>query len=185
MTDAAERWDQKWSLVDGPPGPAHPLVRGLIEVLSPGARVLDVAAGRGRQTRALVGAGHRVTAVDVSAVGLARLEDHVDGSVSTVVADLTLPLPPEVDGPYDAIVCVDYFDPALWPRLRARLAPGGQLVVSVATVQNLARHARPSRRFLVDPGAAPRLLGALVSEQASAEWRDNGRHELWVWGRSG
>jgi len=159
------------------------MVQALVAVLPAGARVLDVAAGRGRQTQALVGAGHHVTAVDVSAVGLSRLAEHVQGTVSVVVADLTQPLPPSLAGPYDAIVCVDYCDPALWSRLRERLSAGGQLLVSVATVRNLERNARPSRRFLVDPAAAPLIIGDLRCEQATAAWRESGRHELWARGR--
>ena len=184
MTGAAERWDQKWTAARGPLGSPHPMVRALVEVLPPGAWVLDVAAGRGRQTRALVAAGLRVTAVDVSAVGLAQLRDNVRGPVATVRADLSRSLPVALAGPYDAIVCVDYCEPELWPRLRARLAPGGLLVMSLATMRNLEQNAQPSRRFLVDPSWAPLLLGGeLSAEQVSAAWRDNGRHELWVWGQ--
>ena len=60
MSEARARWDARWEADASPqPGGAHPLVRELAQALSPGARVLDVAAGRGRQSLALAQAGHR------------------------------------------------------------------------------------------------------------------------------
>ena len=146
--------------------------------------MLDIAAGRGRQSLCLARAGHRVVAADVSAAGLERLRQdaHLQQlSVDTVCADLSRMLPDSLVGPWDAIVCVDYWAPSLWPSLRTSLAgPHGVLFMSLATTLNLARHARPSRRFLVDPDAGAQVVGALTPELVSADWRASGRHELWV-----
>jgi len=177
LTTDAERWDARWAAASGEPGRAHPMVEALAAELPAGARVLDVAAGRGRQARALAAAGVQVVAVDVSGVGLAR----VGRGVETVVADLKAGLP-EGLGAFDAVVCVDYHAPLLWPDLRRVLAPGGHLVVSMATVTNLERHTKPSRRFLATAEDGDRVLGDLCARTCGAEWRDNGRHELWVWG---
>lgn len=161
-------------------GPPHPLVPRLIAQLPPGAAVLDVAAGRGRQARALASAGMVVTAVDVSAVGLAQIH-RVAPTVRTLQADLTDGLPTALRGPFDAVVCVDYRDPSLWAELRDCLAPGGHLLVSVAATRNLERHPRPSRRFLAPPDDLDILLDGLCSVVASVDWRPNGRCEQWVW----
>lgn len=182
MTSDAERWNERWRVASGPPGTPHPMVEALAGHLPVGSRVLDVAAGRGRQTVPLLAAGHRVTAVDVSAVGLERIAAARPQGLTPVVCDLTAALPGALDGPFDAIVCVDYRDPALWPRLRARLGVGGALLVSIATVANLERNARPSRRFLAQEADAGAILGSLRPLRATSEWRANGRHELWIWG---
>lgn len=183
MTTDAERWNERWRVASGPVGAAHPMVAALAGQLPAGARVLDVAAGRGRQTLPLLAAGYQVTAVDVSAVGLDRIAATRPEGLRPVVCDLTGALPDALDGPFDAIVCVDYRDAALWPRLRARLRVGGALLVSIATVANLERNARPSRRFLAQNTDTSAILGPLQAIRVTSEWRANGRHELWVWGR--
>ena len=152
-------------------------------MLAPGAAVLDVAAGRGRQSLCLARGGHRVTAADVSAIGLQRLVADARAqqlSVETACVDLADALPESLAGPWDAIVCVDFRAPELWPHLRASLAPGGILLVSLATTDNLQRHAHPSRRFLVTMDAGVQVVGALTPELVCADWRESGRHELWV-----
>lgn len=181
MTDA-DRWDDKWRQADGPLPEAHALVTELARRLPAGARVLDLAAGRGRQTQALAEAGHRVVAADVSRVALDKLSEALPG-VETVCADLTEPLPDGVAGPWDAIVCIDYYAPELVAGLSRALADDGVLVVSVATTTNLERHDKPSARFLADPTDPAPFTGSLPQVQWSAKWRDNGRHELWVLAR--
>ena len=180
MTADRDRWDTRWARATGALGPPHPLLSALVAELPSGASVLDVAAGRGRQARALSAAGLAVTAVDVSSVGLRQLAAHAPGPVHTVVHDLTLGLPSGLGG-FAAVVCVDYRRPELWPALRSALAPGGHLLVSLATPTNLERHARPSARFLAGADDADRLAEGLDVRHRSAAWRASGRHELWVW----
>jgi len=184
VSDPRTRWDARWAAACGPPGAPHPGVAELADRLAVGARVLDIAAGRGRQSLGLARAGHRVTACDVSPAGLQRLRQdaHKQGVViTTVVADLAERLPESCAGPWSAVVCVDYCAPALWPQLREVVAPGGVLFVSLATTSNLQRHARPSRRFVVEPHMGLEVLGELSPVVVSADWRRSGRHELWVW----
>ena len=182
MTTDAERWNERWRAASGPVGAPHPMVAALAGQLPAGARVLDVAAGRGRQTLPLLAAGYQVTAVDVSAVGLDCLAAKRPQGLTPVVCDLTGALPGALDGPFDAIVCVDYRDPALWPLLHTRLRAGGVLLVSIATIANLERNASPSRRFLAQDADVSAILGPLQAIRVTSEWRANGRHELWVWG---
>jgi hypothetical protein len=68
-------------LNDSPPpvhGPPHPLALDLIERLSdhPGARVLEIGSGSGRNTRALVAAGLRVCSLPPDERCIAALSTH-------------------------------------------------------------------------------------------------------------
>ena len=49
-------------------------------------------------------------------------------------------------GPWKLISCFAYLQRDLFPALIQALAPDGFLVVEIATVRNLERNARPSRR---------------------------------------
>jgi SAM-dependent methyltransferase len=159
-----ERWDRRYaagSHSDGePPGwldaPDLPL-----EVPRDG-RALDVAAGVGRVALWLARRGLEVTAVDVSPVALGQLRGRAEAaglSVTTRALDLeSEPLP---EGPWDLITCFHYLRRDLFPEMVARLAPGGVLVVEIATERNLERHAKPSRRFLLRNGELPDLLEPL------------------------
>jgi hypothetical protein len=61
--------------------------------------------------------------------------------------------------------------------MAAALAPGGLLVVEIATRRNLERHASPSERFLVDEGELPGLVPTLDLLLHDEDWRPSGRHE--------
>jgi 2-polyprenyl-3-methyl-5-hydroxy-6-metoxy-1,4-benzoquinol methylase len=125
-------------------------------------RALDVAAGAGRVALWLARAGLEVTAVDVSAVGLARARSAASAAglaIATRVLDLERePLPA---GPFDVVTCFHYLQRDLFPALAQRLAPGGILACEIATVRNLERHARPGRRFLLEPGEIRILVAPL------------------------
>ncbi|MFW5920906.1 MAG: class I SAM-dependent methyltransferase [Polyangiales bacterium] len=158
-----ERWDARYRAGGGYGRRAPP--RWLDEVdghLPRQGRALDVASGTGRIAVWLARRGLDVTAVDVSPVGLSLAREvAADEGVrlATEIADLERdPLP---DGPYELIACVDYRQPSLFPEMVARLAPGGVLVAQLATVHNLERHQKPSRRFLAEPGELREAAGDL------------------------
>lgn len=100
-----------------------------------GAEVLCLAEGEGRNAVFLAGRGLRVTAVDGSAVGLAkaeRLAAERGVSVATVVADLGFWDPGEER--WDAVVSIwAHLPPAvravLHPRLTRALRPSGLLLL--------------------------------------------------------
>jgi 2-polyprenyl-3-methyl-5-hydroxy-6-metoxy-1,4-benzoquinol methylase len=135
-----ERWDARHRAVDdaGPAvGPMPPdALRGREHLLPRGGRALDVACGRGAVAVSLAARGFAVDAVDVSevavAAGAALAERHGVGErVRWWRHDLDTGLPAGCTGPYDAVVCQRFRDPALYPVLAGRLAPGGLLVVTV------------------------------------------------------
>jgi 2-polyprenyl-3-methyl-5-hydroxy-6-metoxy-1,4-benzoquinol methylase len=80
----------------------------------------------------LAARGFDVDAVDVSPVALdagRELAAREGVTVRWLLHDLDTGLPGS--GRYDVVVCQRFRDPARYPELAARLAPGGLLVVSV------------------------------------------------------
>lgn len=110
----------------------------------PRGRILCLAEGQGRNAVFLAGRGDQVTAVDGSAVGLARAEELAESrgvSLHTVHADLSDYDP---GTGWDAVVCIfGHFPPALRTRvLRGAvqaLRPGGALLMEVYSTEQLGR----------------------------------------------
>lgn len=125
--------------------------------LDPGAQVLDVACGPGRNLPLLldaVGPGGRVVGVDISPAMLAKARSRaVDAELLEADVSEGLPLG---DGTFDAVVssfglsCVPRISPALDEILRV-LRPDGVLAVADARMVNWR----------------PRPLGALVTAAVS------------------
>ncbi len=188
----AERWDARYGSSESPSDLSPPeLVSTMLADLPPGARVLDVACGWGDAGLWLAQQGAVATLADVSAIALdaAAVRASKFGlDVTTVVTDLTtddVPHSSSPDGTWDVITCTHYLDRDLLPRLAAALAPGGRLVVAIATTTNLERHQRPSARFLLDPDELPTLVQNPAWPQNVAvvhhdeAWRTNGVFEAW------
>ena len=92
-------------------------------------------------------------------------------AIATTCIDLTIDgLPP---GPFDLACCFHYRQPGLAERIRPVLRDGAVVVLELATVRNLERHARPSRRFLAEPGELLRELGSFRVPYYSEGWVDD------------
>lgn len=96
-----------------------------------GQRILDLAAGTGKLTRALLPTGATLVATDPVHAMLLRLRDVTDGIVPTVAA--TAQALPFADGAVDAVVVAQGFhwfdtDAALAEMTRV-LAPGGAIAL--------------------------------------------------------
>jgi SAM-dependent methyltransferase len=181
MDDDRERWNAVWSGRGEAGPPAGFLVEH--EALLPRAgRALDIAGGAGRHAIWLARRGLAVTMVDVSDAGL-EVARRSGLPIELVRLDLDVdPLPP---GPFDLVLCVGFLDRAHRDGYVERIAPGGLLVMAMATRTNLERHARPSERYLLAPGeldAWARGLGleVLVSREG---WNAEGRHQAELIGR--
>ena len=125
-------------------------VRRYAHLIAPGARVLDVAAGRGRHARYLAARGAEVLAVDRDAEALAQIEGLP--RVSTRVADLEGEPWPFGATRFGGIVVVHYLHRALLPQLRGALDDGGVLLYETFALGNEA-HGRPRNPdFLLAPG---------------------------------
>ena len=151
-------------------------------LLAPGAHVLDVACGHGRHVHWLAAAGHRITAIDRDPALLAPLA----GLATTVAADLEAgpwPLPGQA---FDAVIVTNYLWRALFPALKAAVAPGGLLIYETFA-QAHAALGRPRRpEFLLRPGELIAVLrdpgsggaaGPSSPESASEPWHVIGFEE--------
>ena len=119
-------------------------------LIPPGARVLDVAAGRGRHARWLSGRGHPVDAVDRDAGALGTLAG-LPG-ITTHCADIESGEWPFRRGEYGGVVVANYLHRPLFPELLAALAPGGVLIYETFAAGN-ERYGRPSNpAFLLRRG---------------------------------
>ncbi|HWD35819.1 MAG TPA: class I SAM-dependent methyltransferase [Casimicrobiaceae bacterium] len=141
-------------------GPSPWIVR-FAPLVAPGARVLDVAAGRGRHARFFASRGARVLAVDRDAHALASV--HSVAGVETRVADLEGPSWPLDDATFDAIVVVHYLHRPSFERLVAALAPDGVLLYETFAAGN-ERYGRPSSPafLLASDELLARVRGSLI-----------------------
>jgi SAM-dependent methyltransferase len=119
-------------------------------LVSRGARVLDLACGRGRHARYFAARGARVLAVDRDADALAALAA-VPGIEARVV-DLETAAWPFGAERFDAIVAVNYLHRPLLAHLIASLADAGVLLYETFALGNAA-YGKPSKPdFLLAPG---------------------------------
>ena len=98
--------------------------------LLPKGRVLDVAMGRGRNSIYLAKMGFEVEGIDISpeAVSSALERARKSGvSLRAQVADLEGEYTIE-SGAYDVIICFNYLQRSLVPRIRGALRTGGMVV---------------------------------------------------------
>jgi SAM-dependent methyltransferase len=152
----------------GPPDPpvAGPSLWLLAnaDLLAPGARILDVACGRGRHALLLAGAGFRVRAVDRDAAAVAWLREVAAGVGFELEADVLDLEAGSVDlgeACYEAVLVVHYLHRPLFPALARALAPGGALIYETFTVDQAQRGRPRDPRFLLEPGELPRLVAPL------------------------
>ena len=140
-------------------------------LLPPAAQVLDVACGHGRHVHWLTAAGHAVTAIDRDATLLAPLA----GLATTLAADLEADPWPLPGRTFDVVVVTNYLWRALFPALKAAVAPGGLLIYETFA-QAHAALGRPRRpEFLLRPGELLDVLrdgqtSSATGESASGKW---------------
>lgn len=156
-----KRWDARYRA--GEYGEGDPAWVGeFSDDLPKAGRALDIAAGAGRVSVWLARREFEVTAIDISPVGLALArEAAADEGVSVRTQVTDLEREPFPEGPFDLVACFHYRQRALFPVIVAQLKPGGVVVAELATVRNLERQERPSRRWLAEPNELLRDAGAL------------------------
>ena len=150
-------------------------------------RILDLGAGTGLLTEALLAAGHDVVAADVSADMLAELTARLPGVPTLLAGAESLPLP---DGDLDGIVAAQaahWFEPGAASREFLRvLAPGG----AVGFVWNIREATAPwavelagllSEGTRDQTGDRPEGNQAIVDAFAAQLGADvEARHARWV-----
>ena len=106
------------------------------------ARILDLAAGKGRHARYFKDLGHQVTALDRDVAGL---QDLAAAGVEILAADLEDGSPwPLGAREFDGIVVTNYLHRPLFPHLATALAPGGVLIYETFGIGN-ERFGKPSK----------------------------------------
>jgi SAM-dependent methyltransferase len=154
-----ERWDAKHAAGSHAERALDPFFEAaLVRLanLAPGT-ALDLAAGSGRHALELARRGWRVSAWDVSPVGLARLAEAAAAArlaIETRAVDLTAgPLPA---GCFDLVVVVDFLDRPLFARLRELVPVGGHAIVCTYTVDRPGEH--PALAYCLERGELARGL---------------------------
>jgi len=125
-------------------------VRRHAHLIAPGARVLDLAAGRGRHARYLAARGAEVLAVDRDTAALAEIADLP--RITTQVADLESGPWPFGATRFAAIVVVHYLYRALLPQIRGALDEGGVLLYETFARGNEVYGRPRNPDFLLAPG---------------------------------
>jgi SAM-dependent methyltransferase len=125
-------------------------VRRWAELIAPGGRVLDVAAGSGRHALLLAQRGHPIEAVDRDATALSGLD--ASAGVAIRIADLEGGAWPYSGQSFAGVIVTNYLHRPLLPLLVAALGPGGILIYETFAAGN-ERFGRPSNPdFLLRPG---------------------------------
>jgi SAM-dependent methyltransferase len=129
------------------PEPASPWVQRWSHLVTPGARVLDVACGSGRHVRWFAARGCRVTALDRDAAATASLH----GVAEVVLADIENAAWPLAGRRFDAVVVTNYLWRPLLPTLVQSVDVGGWLLYETFAVGNetVGRPSNPN--FLLAP----------------------------------
>lgn len=174
-----ERWDARYragAYSDRPHPSAFLQQRWPQLDLPPGARVLDVACGAGRNALYLAALGCEVSAIDGSAVALERARStSPDLEVQWQVADLEHGLPAGL-GLFDLIVMVRYVNATVLQALPTLMRPGGLLLVEQHMQTTAAVGGPGHAAFRVAPGAlraAVPGLQCLVAEEGLIPDPDN------------
>ncbi len=160
------------------PGPAHgtggpsPWILRFAHLVPAGARVLDLACGRGRHARLFAARGCSVLAVDRDAEALATLAG-VDG-VECRELDLERRMQPLAGEHFDAIVVTHYLHRPLFPHLLEVLADDGALLYETFARGNEA-YGRPANPdFLLAPGELLRQVRGHLTPVAFEQGRLTG-----------
>ena len=180
-----ERWQARWSECPSGPGESEPfLVREVGELRR--GRLLDVAAGDGRNALWLAARGFAVTAVDVAPAAIARLSEAAATrglAFDARVADLDEADALSGQNPFDALVVIRFRpSPRQWEVLLPRLRPGGgRLLLCSFGAEQHRRHGFPLA-FCLDRPTLERELTpglCLLRWESFAQGGDHLEGSLW------
>lgn len=183
----ADFWDTRYAAPGWVYGEApNAFVAAQADRIGPGAAVVEVGAGEGRNAAFLAHRGHAVTAVDASAEGLAKIARLPGGdAVETVVADVTTWA---ADRTWGAAVTTFLHlaptdRPALYRLLQRLVRPGGLVLAEWYRPEQRARgwHGgppdaawMPTRAELADAFAE---AGVVMLEEADVDLDEGPGHQ--------
>jgi SAM-dependent methyltransferase len=161
------RWNARYAAREATFTP-HPLAVAALALLVhdralPDRPVLELASGPSGSALLAAELGRRVTAVDVSDVGLDQLADEAGrrglGTVLTVVqADVTTWRP--APACYGLVLCIGFWDEDAFRGAVAAVAPGGLLAWEGLTAQARERRPELPAAWCLGPGEPAALLPA-------------------------
>ncbi len=156
MESDRTRWDARYRGTDADGTPAEIVAR--FGPWAPRGRALDIAAGSGRNARFLADLGFTVDAVDISEIGLGKIQTHP--GINRIWGDLdSYDIAPEA---YDLIVNVNFLQRRLFPLIVEGLRPGGILIFETFLEGHPIPAGRVCRRdFLLRPNELLRAFLAL------------------------
>jgi protein-L-isoaspartate O-methyltransferase len=140
-----------------------------VDLIPPGARVLDVASGSGRHAVFLAERGFTVHAVDRDADTLAELAATAAARglrITTEVKDLELGAPSLGRAEYGAVIVFNYLHRPLMPAIVEAISPGGVLIYETFTVGQAQRGHPRNPAFLLRDGELATLIAPLVIVRA-------------------
>jgi tellurite methyltransferase len=161
-----KQWDARYGSVDAPAAAPPAWLAELGALMPRTGRALDLASGSGRVALWVAERGLDVLAIDISAVGLARIS-HPRVAVRQQDLELDAQLPAAA---FALVTLFNYRQPSLAAAVHAALEPGGIFVAELATVSNLERHAHPSRRWLAELGELEAFASGLELIRYDEDW---------------
>ncbi len=141
------KWNLKYREGDYPVEPASIVME--FSRFAPGRKVLDIAAGSGRNALFLAEQGFEVEAVDIAEEGLAMVAP-LHAGIRPVCADLdAFDIP---CGRYDLILNILYLNRRLFPQIFEGLKPGGVLIFeTLLEIPGKQGHAQHCRDYFLRP----------------------------------
>ena len=179
-----EKWDAKYRSATHPSFTPSKVLESVVDYLPSTGSAIDLAGGVGRHSIWLAQRGLDVTLADVSPVALAIASDEANAKgvpISMLEIDLESQSFPA--GPWDVVLSVLYLNRALWVSAAENLSIGGILIVLQPTINNLQRHPKPPRRFLLEERELCELACGLEIIDYREGWLEDGRHDALLVGR--
>ncbi len=170
MEKDRERWNKKFSeglFITEPSGSVKQF-----HTLASGKMALDIAAGMGRNSEFLARHGFEVDALELSDVAIEKLKT-IKG-VNVIQVDLDNYIP-EVNK-YDLIICINYLNRKLFPRIIDSLKSGGILIYETLMLGEETAKLNFRRDFLLEKGellSAFNKLKILEYKEFVTHARDN------------
>jgi SAM-dependent methyltransferase len=176
------KWNAKYASGFVPSFRPNPLAARALAMVLPDGPVADLACGPSGSALLAAEQGRRVTAVDVSEVGLGLLGAEarrrgLDHLITLVHADLSRWTPEPRS--YALVLAIGYWDVTVFAAAAAAVTDGGLLAWEALTVDALQRHPGLPPEFCVGPGEPASLLpgGFTVIDQGDTLYRAR-RHLL-------
>jgi cyclopropane fatty-acyl-phospholipid synthase-like methyltransferase len=123
--------------------------------LKTGAKVLDLACGRGRHSQILAQLGFQVTGADLSKNSIQHAKTHIFEEVEFIVHDMREPLKKSFDAVFNLFTSFGYFDHVsdnlkVLKSVRSELNPQGSFILDFLNSQHAIEKMIPSEEKRID-----------------------------------